>query len=429
MSIEIQLDDISWIKSIPEDIRYAELLKIISLGRNIIEFTQVSINPECSIFNPIYNKICNLEKDSIQSRKIEEQKFENTRIQLNSEIQKITSIYESIIDEHEQHKENMVDISTSIMAFTKNSNVSSIKGKITENIVETIISNFFKEDIIEDTSKQNMAGDYQIQCKEGYKILVEVKNYKTPVDQSQVDKFIRDVKHNKMSGIFISTTSRIVKKNILEIQELDSGEILIYISDCGITGEYIILSVLLLKELIKKKNINISNLDVDVILENVEKFSDICNLVCGLNKSIYNIKNQINDSLQNLYNESYKCEVEIFNLFNNIKYEITNELIKIDNSIDEYENIDKLNFIKELKIENPKISDKLDILAKLENCNIIKKNSKLYIINKNSEIISEIKKLKTKIELKFVHKKSHCILIEINSNNIYLIQDEINKSI
>jgi len=429
MSIEIQLDDIPWIKSIPEDIRYAELLKIISLGRNIIEFTQVSINPECSIFNPIYNKICNLEKDSIQSRKIEEQKFENTRIQLNSEIQKISSIYESIIDEHEQHKENMVDISTSIMAFTKNSNVSSIKGKITENIVETIISNFFKEDIIEDTSKQNMAGDYQIQCKEGYKILVEVKNYKTPVDQSQVDKFIRDVKHNKMSGIFISTTSRIVKKNILEIQELDSGEILIYISDCGITGEYIILSVLLLKELIKKKNINISNLDVDVILENVEKFSDICNLVCGLNKSIYNIKNQINDSLQNLYNESYKCEVEIFNLFNNIKYEITNELIKIDNSIDEYENLDKLNFIKELKIENPKISDKLDILAKLENCNIIKKNSKLYIINKNSEIISEIKKLKTKIELKFVHKKSHCILIEINSNNIYLIQDEINKSI
>ena len=82
-----------------------------------------------------------------------------------------------------------------------------------------------------------------------------------------------------------------------------------------------------------------------------------------------------------------------------------------------------------MKIENPKISDKLDILAKLENCNIIKKNSKLYIINKNSEIISEIKKLKTKIELKFVHKKSHCILIEINSNNIYLIQDEINKSI
>lgn len=429
MSIKIKLDDIPWIKSIPEDIRYAELLKIISLGRNIIEFTQVSINPECSIFNPIYNKISNLEKDSIQSRKIEEQKFENTRIQLNSEIQKISSIYESIIDEHEQHKENMVDISTSIMAFTKNSNVSSIKGKITENIVETIISNFFKEDIIEDTSKQNMAGDYQIQCKEGYQILVEVKNYKTPVDQSQVDKFIRDIKHNKMSGIFISTTSRIVKKNILEIQELDSGEILIYISDCGITGEYIILSVLLLKELIKKKNINISNLDVDVILENVEKFSDICNLVCGLNKSIYNIKNQINDSLQNLYNDSYKCEVEIFNLFNNIKYEITNELIKIDNSIDEYENIDKLNFIKELKIENPKISDKLDILSKLENCNIIKKNNKLFIINKNSEIISEIKKLKTKIELKFLHKKSHCILIEINSNNIYLIQDEINKSI
>ena len=253
MSIKIQLDDIPWIKSIPKDIRYTELLKIISIGRNIIEFTQVNINPECSIFNPIYNKISNLEKDSIQSRKIEEQKFENTRIQLNSEIQKINMIYETIIDEHEQHKENMQEISDSVKLFTKNSHVSSVKGKISENIVESIISNFFKEDIIEDTSKQNMSGDYQMHCKEGYKILIEVKNYKSPVDQSQVDKFIRDVKHNKMSGIFISTTSRIVKKNILEIQELDSGEILIYISDCGITGEYIILSVLLLKELLKKK--------------------------------------------------------------------------------------------------------------------------------------------------------------------------------
>ena len=341
----------------------------------------------------------------------------------------MNSIYNNILDEHEQHKENMTDISTSIMAFTKNSNISSVKGKISENIVETIISNFFKEDSIIDTSQQSMAGDYQMECKDGYKILIEVKNYKKPVDQAQVDKFIRDVKHNKMSGIFISTTSRIVKKNILEIQELDSGEILIYISDCGITGEYIILSVLLMKELIKKKKINITNLDVDVILENVEKFSDICNIVCGLSKSIYNLKNQINDNLQNLYNESYKCEVEIYNLFNNIKYEITNELIKIDNSIEEYENLDKLEFIKEFKIENPKISDKIDILGRLEDRMFINKNNKLYIINNNSEIISEIKKFKTKLELKFMHKKSHCILIEINSNNIYLIQDEINKSI
>ena len=37
-----------------------------------------------------------------------------------------------------------------------------------------------------------MKGDYQLITKD-YNILIEVKNYKNPVNQNEVDKFIRDI--------------------------------------------------------------------------------------------------------------------------------------------------------------------------------------------------------------------------------------------
>ena len=91
MSITINYEDIPWIENISEESRYSELIKIISLGRNIIEFTQVSINPECSIFNPLCKKIEDIESETRNVRLIEEQKMETTRLLMNKELSTVTS--------------------------------------------------------------------------------------------------------------------------------------------------------------------------------------------------------------------------------------------------------------------------------------------------------------------------------------------------
>ena len=439
MSMEIQYKDIPWIQSYPENKQYEELLKIINLGKSVIEFTQLSINPECSVLDPICKKFDAIEKETLQNRKEEYDKLENSRVLIQKDVSettaKVNEIYQIIKNDQMEHKTNLLQIQDTINIFTKSTNKSSVKGKVSETIVQNIISNFFTDDTILDTSKESKAGDYQLIMNDGMKLMIEVKNYKNPVDKNEVDKFVRDIKHNKLNGIFISTTSKIVKKKLLEIEELPSGEITVYISNTGISGESIILGILLLKELIKRKannNLSINTIDTSLILENIEQFADICKMISQMTSSIGTIKDTINKNLQDLYNESFKCQLEIKNIFNKIKYEITSELNKFDNNIDILEKENRENFLEQIKSEFPKLVTQIELLFNIEdttNCKLSLTSEKWYILNINNEVICEIKKYKTKIEIKFVDKKTYCIQIELKIDNISLIESEILKAV
>jgi hypothetical protein len=438
MSIEIKIEDIPWLDQIPSENRYNELLKIIRLGRSIIEFTQISINPECSVLNPFCHKFEMLEKDTRNARTLEEGRMEKTRELINSEITtattKINDVYQKLKQEQNSHECNLQEIKNSINIFTGSVNKSSVKGNVSETIIENIISNFFTEDTLINTSKEAKCCDYKLSTKES-DILIEVKNYKTAVDQKEVDKFIRDVKHNKTHGIFISTTSKIVKKKLLEIEELPSGEITVYISDTGISGEKVIFGILLIKELILSKNnkkVSINSIDSGLILENIEKFNEISTIVCNMTNSIGIIKENINKSMQDLYNESYRCDIQIKSLFKSIQYEIQNELSKIDSTIQIVEIDERSKILEDLKISNSKIIQFVEMIFTIEDntkCKLSIVDNKWKFINNTDEIICDIKKYKTKIELKFVHVKTLGIQIELNLNSTKLIESEIFKSI
>ena len=439
MSINIKYQDIPWIENIPVEKQYNELLKIIKLGKSIIEFTQITINPECSVFDPLCKKFDLLEKDTKHNRQVEYEKMENSRVMITNELaqatKKVDRIYELIQSDQNEHQSNLSNIKESIEIFTKSTNKSSVKGKISESIVENIISHFFTNDTIIDTSKKSRAGDYQLIGNDGNTLLIEIKNYKTPVDQNEIDKFRRDIQHNKMHGIFISTTSKIVKKKNLEIEELSSGEITVYISNTGISGESIILGILLLKELIARKSqqkLSISSINTSEIYENLDKFSDICKLICNMSSTINNIKENINKNLQDLYNEAYKCQLEVKSVFKKIKYEITNELNKVHTDIMVLE-LDKRDIILEqIKIDTPKLISFIELLFDIEDstkCGLSLESTKWYILNRNLDIICDIKRYKSKIELKFVHKNTYCIQVELNINNRPLIESEILKAV
>jgi len=436
-SIQIKIDDIPWISSIPLEQRYNELIKIINFGRTLIEYAQVSINPETSIILPLINKLTDCEKTHKSHIESEESKFSNIRELINTDLMNssttLSDIHSNMKKEHQIHENTLIQLNNSLSVFTNSINKSSVKGAISENIIEQIVSNFFKEDSIINTSKEPMKGDYQLITKD-YNILIEVKNYKNPVNQNEVDKFIRDIKHNKMDGIFISTTSNIVKKGLLEIIELPSGEITVYLSNTGITDDSIIYGIILLKELIKKKqnkHFNIISIDTNLILENIEKFSEIYKVVCNLTKNINSIKNNINDNLQELYNNSYKCELQIKNIFKNIKYEIQSELNKLDENIKLIEPCEHDTLLEQLKENNPKIVHLIPLIFDLETTTKLAyhDDKKLNLLNLKNEPICDIKIYKTKIEYKFIHKNTYRILIELNTDSISLIKTEIQKSI
>lgn len=437
MSIEIKLDDIAWISSIPIEKQYDELIKIINFGRSLIEYAQVSINPETSIILPLINKLNDCENNHKNHIELEETKFSNIRQLINNELinssNQLSDIHSNIKKEQQTHENTLVQLNNSLSVFTNSINKSSVKGAISENIIEQIVSNFFKEDSMINTSKESMKGDYQLVTKD-YNILIEVKNYKNPVNQNEIDKFIRDIKHNKMDGIFISTTSNIVKKGLLEIEELPSGEITVYLSNTGITDDSIIYGIILLKELIKKKqskHFNIISIDTNLILENIEKFGEIYKVVCELTKNINCIKNNINENLQELYNNSYKCELQIKTIFKNIKYDIQSELNKLDENIKLIEPSENDKLLEKIKISKPKIVHLIPLILDLEpNTKLAYHNdNKLYLLNLKDEPICDIKLYKTKIEYKFLHKNTYRILIELSNQTISLIKSEILKSI
>ena len=437
--ITIQLSEIPWIRSVPLDNQKNELLKIIALGKSVLEITQISINPSNSLFEPLCKQVNGLETCITGIQQNEESKLNNTRLLITENLSttknQIVNICNDIKSERMNQRECLDKVNKQLEIFTKASQTSSLKGKMSESMVESTICNFFKEDCILNTSKQAMAGDYHLQCKDGYNILIEVKNYKDSVNQKEVDKFKRDVQHNKMDGLFLSTSSHIVKKGLLEIEELPSGETTVYLSNTGITGESIIMGILLLKELQsrkKKTKLSVVSINTDLILENIEKFTDLCKIICKLTQTIYDLKEKVCNNLQELHNESYKCELEIKNVLKSIQYEIVNEFNKINSEITLIEKDELTILLDEIKLNENKLYPYMLIVVdiiethKLKFCNI---QNKWGILNMNDELICDIKKYKTKLELKFTHKLTHKIQLDISLSNKDLIISEILKKI
>jgi len=208
-----------------------------------------------------------------------------------------------------------------------------------------------------------------------------------------------------------------------------------YLSNTGITGESIIMGILLLKELQsrkKKTKLSVVSINTDSILENIEKFTDLCKIICKLTQTIYELKEKVCNNLQELHNESYKCEVEIKNVLKSIQYEIVNEFNKINSEITLIEKDELSILLDEIKLNENKLYPSMLIVVdiietyKLKFCNI---QNKWGILNMNDELICDIKKYKTKLEMKFMHKLTHKIQLDISLLNKDLIISEILKTI
>jgi len=84
------------------------------------------------------------------------------------------------------------------------------KGIIGEEAVYNILIEYFKEDNFENVSTQKNYSDIKASSQDMVDILIEVKNYETPVPSSQVQKFWNDLESQGMNiGCFISLNSPI----------------------------------------------------------------------------------------------------------------------------------------------------------------------------------------------------------------------------
>jgi len=221
----------------------------------------------------------------------------NTKTQIDLLQHNISDIFKTINTTFNNISNSIDDTKSTINNVSNKLLNSSNKGKISENILEILLSKTFPTYIIERTSSESHAGDFMLKTNNKPDILIENKDYDKNVNTDEITKFIRDITENNVCGILVSQNSGISTKNNFEIDFKDNN-ILIYIHNCNYDMDKIQLAldiIYSLNDYISKNDNDENNFINEDTFNNIkdEYISFIKNrndIISTLNLSIKNIK-------------------------------------------------------------------------------------------------------------------------------------------
>ena len=192
---------------------------------------------------------------------------------------------------------------------------SSSKGNVSEYELYSILQNIFPSDEIIDCSSESATCDYRVNRLNPTKpaILFENKDYSRSVTTEEIKKFERDLKQQKLHGIFISHKSNITYKEPFQIDIIENL-IHIYLPNTEYNIEKIKIAVEIIDTLSTKlihisdvqaetTTINITKDDID---ELVEMFNDFNTQKSSIIETIKTSNKQILDKLENMQINSVK---------------------------------------------------------------------------------------------------------------------------
>ena len=138
---------------------------------------------------------------------------------------------------------------------------SSSKGKLSENVLNSILQNLYPTAEIDSVGTQKETGDVMLNRRDKQTILIENKNWDRNVVQTEVEKFMRDCETQKCSGMFLSQNCGICNKDNFEI-DIHDGNVLLYIHNVNYDKEIIKVGIDIIDHF--KMNLDKINDTVDV---------------------------------------------------------------------------------------------------------------------------------------------------------------------
>jgi hypothetical protein len=153
---------------------------------------------------------------------------------------------------------------------------SAFKGQSSEHMLENILNKMYPSSEVLDTRAVKECGDYMLRREGKVPILIENKNYDLNVNIDEIKKFLRDIKTQKCSGIFLSQYSGIVSKPNFFIEIHDSN-VLIYLHNVEYSQEKIKTAIDVIDSLSNKlRELNASENEEGIIirkdiLDNINK--------------------------------------------------------------------------------------------------------------------------------------------------------------
>lgn len=150
---------------------------------------------------------------------------------------------------------------------------SAYKGAQSENKIENILNNIFKDGEITNMSSVSHSGDFHLKRANKETIMIENKDYKANVTYDNVIKFQNDCNDLDMHGIMLSHNSGIASKRDWSL-EIINNKILIYLIDVDYDPCKILSAVSLidniasqLNSIIKEDTNSNINIDQDTMVE------------------------------------------------------------------------------------------------------------------------------------------------------------------
>jgi hypothetical protein len=197
-----------------------------------------NINKIMGIINTFNNDVINIIKNnnSTEIASILERKYETLMSNIKKELVDNIGNSENRINHHLDKITNITTESKCIIDlqnkeitnyFNKFNN-SSNKGLIGEKKINLILNKLLPSAEIINTSKSTSQGDFIIKREHKTNILIETKDYNKNVPKKEIEKFIHDIRINKIHGIFLSQNSGISKKGDYQI-DIINNNIMIYL--------------------------------------------------------------------------------------------------------------------------------------------------------------------------------------------------------
>ena len=119
-------------------------------------------------------------------------------------------------------------LTQSVSEVLKKMENSSVKGKISENILFNTLVSMYPCAQIDSVGTTKETGDIIITRKDRPRILVENKNWDKNVVQEEVKKFLYDVEQQNCCGLFLAQNYGIANKEDFEVN-VHNGNVLVYI--------------------------------------------------------------------------------------------------------------------------------------------------------------------------------------------------------
>ena len=161
-------------------------------------------------------------------------------------------------------------LQTNVSDLLKKMEVSSIKGKCSENVLFHILQSLYPTAQIDVVGQEKETGDIMLIRKNKPTILIENKNWSKTVVQEEVKKFIRDAEIQNCCGLFLSQNNGIAHKENFEIN-INNGNVLLYVHEVNNDAEKIKMAIDIIDNFkIKLDEINLSDgneitIDKDVL--------------------------------------------------------------------------------------------------------------------------------------------------------------------